>query len=138
MSKLPITVGTRVRVELIAKNKKRGEKLEFVIVAEGSADFDKGFVGANTPLAQTLLGHTAKEILDYPRGDIKQVKIISVEANESASGVDVTEQHAQMLKRARDKAELADMVSFALTFDSKWGDYDPTTIVENFEKKDDA
>ncbi|HZQ06335.1 MAG TPA: GreA/GreB family elongation factor [Anaerolineae bacterium] len=134
---LPIALGQRVEIELISKSKKR-EKLQFVLVADEAADFDKGFLGISTPLAQTILGHTAGEMLEYPRGDIVRVKILAVQPSEHAPAADAAEQRDETLRRARDKAELANMVSFALTFDSKWGDYDPEMIVENFEKKDDA
>jgi len=135
--KVAIALGQRVEMELISKSKKR-EKLQVVVVADAAADFDKGFLGISTPLAQAILGHTAGETLEYTRGDIAQVKILAVQPSENAPAADAAEQRDEALRRARDKAELANMVSFALTFDSKWGDYDPETIVENFEKKDDA
>jgi Transcription elongation factor, GreA/GreB, C-term len=138
-----IELGTRADIELIAKDRSR-EKLQLVIVADQAANFDQGFLGISTPLAQTIIGHGAGETLDYPRGDILQVNILSVQAAGEAVSAETAEQRDQRLRRARDKAELANMVSFALTFDSKWGDYDPEQIVENFEdsdrksRKDDA
>lgn len=130
---LKIAVGTSVAVELIGKNKTR-EKLQFVLVDDQAADFDKGLLGAGTPLAKTILGHAAGETLAYARGDIVQVKIIKVQVADDAPRVDTAEQRDEALRRARDKAELANMVSFALTFDSKWGDYDPEQIVKQYEE----
>lgn len=137
---LKIAEGARVEIELVAQDKSR-EKLQFILVPDVAADFDKGLLGIGTPLAQTIVGHAANETLEYKRGDIVAVKILSVEANVEAPAPDAGEQREESLRRARDKAELASMVSFALTFDSKWGDYDPEQIVKQYEeneKKDDA
>lgn len=138
MNEIVIAANTRVELELVAKDKTR-EKLSFVLVPDDAADFDKGLLGIGTPLAQTILGHSANETLEYKRGDIVQVKILSVQENKDA--VATAEERAETLRRARDKAELASMVSFALTFDSKWGDYDPEQIVKQYEeneKKDEG
>lgn len=127
-----IGVGTRVQVELISKNKTR-EKLQVTLVADDQADFDKYFLSASTPLAKTLLGHHAGETLDYKHSDIVQLKIVAVEAGSVLAQADTAEQRGETLRRARDKAELSNLVSFALTFDSKWGDYDPEQIVKQYE-----
>lgn len=134
----PLLVGenTRVEIELVAKDKKR-EKLSFVLVPDDAADFDQERLGLGTPLAKTILGHTANETLDYKRGDIVQVKILKVEPNAEASAPDTGAEREQALRRARDKAQHANMVSFALTFDSKWGDYDPENIRENWDVPND-
>lgn len=122
----------RVEIELVAKDKTR-EKLSFVLVPDEAADFDKGRLGAGTPLAKTILGHEAGETLEYKRGDIVQVKILSAQENTEELAPDAGEQREEALRRARDKAQHANMVSFALTFDSKWGDYDPENIQENWD-----
>src|SRR5436305_1004171 len=106
-----ITVGTRVQVELISKNRTR-EKLQLVLVADEQANFDKGFLSTSTPLAKTLLGHSAGETLDYKHGDIVQLKIVSVEAGDALAQADTAEQRGETLRRARDKAELSNLVSF--------------------------
>lgn len=146
MNPILVTPNTRVEIELVAKDKTR-EKLILALVPDAAANFEKGLLGIGTPLAQTLLGHAANETLEYKRGDIVQVKILSVQANVQAPTTSADER-AETLRRARDKAELANMVSFALTFDSKWGDYnldmfdvttdqehvaDPKQIVEQHE-----
>lgn len=131
MDILQVTEGARVAIELIAKDKTR-EKISFVLVADDAADFDKGLLGIGTPLARTIVGHGANETLEYKRGDIVQVKILSVEENADVP-TDAGEAREESLRRARDKAQHANMVSFALTFDSKWGDYDPENIRENWD-----
>jgi Transcription elongation factor, GreA/GreB, C-term len=137
MSELTVAENTRVEIELIGKGKTR-EKLAFVLVPDDSADFDKGLLGMGTPLAKAILGHEAKETLEYKRGDILQVKIVSVAENAQVLDPDAGEQREETLRRARDKAQHANMVSFALTFDSKWGDYDPENIQENWEVPKDV
>jgi hypothetical protein len=132
-----VAENTRVEIELIAKDKSR-EKLNFVLVPDDAANFDKGLLGMGTPLAKTILGHAAGETLEYKRGDIVQVKILSVQENMEALAPDAGEQREEALRRARDKAQHANMVSFALTFDSKWGDYDPENIQENWDVPKDT
>ncbi len=132
---LEIGTGTRVQVELISKNKTR-EKLQMVLVTDEQADFDKGFLSGSTPLAKTLMGHHAGETLEYKHGDIVELKIVSVEAGNALAQADTAEQRGETLRRARDKAELSNLVSFALTFDSKWGDYDPEQIVKQYEDEE--
>ena len=131
--KIAIALGAHVSLELIARDKTR-EKIQCTLVQDDAADFGKGFLGANTPLAQTLLGHTVGETLAYKRGDIVQVKILAVQSAQAALDTSAAEHRSEALRRARDKAELANMVSFALTFDSKWGDYDPEQIVKQYEE----
>lgn len=133
---LAITIGTRVEIELLARDKTR-EKLILVLVNDDAADFDKGYLSINTPLAKTILGHAVGETLAYLQGDMLQVKILAVENAPATTMTDAAEQRDETLRRARDKAELANMVSFALTFDSKWGDYDPEQIVKQYEENQD-
>lgn len=132
MNERKVTENMRVEIELISKDKSR-EKLSVVLVQDNAADFDKGLLGMGTPLAKTIMGHTAGETLEYKRGDIVQVKILGVSENAETVAPDAGEQREEALRRARDKAQHANMVSFALTFDSKWGDYDPENIQENWD-----
>lgn len=134
--KITIAPGTRVEIELTARDKTR-ETLQCVLVNDDAADFAKGLLSVNTPLAKTILGHTAGETLAYTQGDIVQIKILNVQRAPDAVASDAGEQRDETLRRARDKAELASMVSFALTFDSKWGDYDPEQIVKQYEEHQD-
>ncbi len=135
----PMTVAenTKVEVELVASDKTR-EKMEVVLVPDNAADLAKGRLGIGTPLAQAILGHAAGETLEYKRGDIVRVKILSVAVNEQALAAGAGEEREESLRRARDKAQHANMVAFALTFDSKWGDYDPENIQENWGVPQDA
>lgn len=131
--KITVAAGTRVEIELTARDKTR-EILQCVLVNDDAADFAKGLLSVNTPLAKTILGHTAGETLAYTQGDIVQIKILDVQRAPEAHAADAGEQRDETLRRARDKAELASMVSFALTFDSKWGGYDPEQIVKQYEE----
>lgn len=134
---LVAALGARVEIELRARDTTR-ERLAFVLVNDAAADFDKGLLSVNTPLAQTILGHAAGETLAYTQGDIVQIKILAVQNAPADFAPDAAEQREEALRRARDKAELASMVSFALTFDSKWGDYDPEQIVKQYEDQAQA
>lgn len=132
MESVTIAPGMRVEIELVGKDKTR-EKLSLVLVPDDAADFDRGLLGTGTPLAKAILGREAGETIEYKRGDIVQVKILSAEQSAEELAPGAGEQREEALRRARDKAQHANMVSFALTFDSKWGDYDPENIQENWD-----
>ena len=131
---LKVELGTRVEVELMSKTGAR-ERLPLDIVPDQNADFDRGLLGAGTPLARSIIGHAAGETLDYKRGEIVTVTIHAVHPSDKIADLNVSGQREEVMRRARDKAELANMVSFALTFDSKWGDYDPEEISKNWEQE---
>jgi hypothetical protein len=133
MAESRVTENSRVEIELVSKNKSK-ESLSFVLVPDDAADFDKGRLGLGTPLAKAILGHGVGETLEYKRGDIVQVRIVSVEESAESVAPDAGEEREETLRRARERAELESMVSFALTFDSKWGDYDPEQIVKQYEE----
>ncbi len=48
MAEHRVAQNMRVEIELVSKNKTR-EKLEFVLVPDEAADFDKGLLGLGTP-----------------------------------------------------------------------------------------
>ncbi len=135
------TVGlnSHVAVELISQTGKR-EQLAFEIVPDRAADFAAGRLSESAPLARAILGKAAGDTVPYKVGDLRQVKILSVAAaaNKTDTEAAAAERDAR-LDQARSQAELGNMISFALTFDSKWGDYDPEEIAAKWdesEKKD--
>jgi GreA/GreB family transcription elongation factor len=131
---LRVALGTHVEIELLAKSG-ASEHLAFDLVTEREADFERGFLGINTPLAQALLDQAAGSTVPYRRGDIVQVSVLSVSASRNLPSADAAEKRQTVLRQAADQAELTNAVSFALTFDSKWGDYDPEGITANWEKQ---
>ena len=128
-----VDTGTHVEVELIDQQG-NGEPLSFDIVPEESADFEHGFLGANTPLAQAILGQCAGNVVSYQMGDITSVRIVSVSPSQISVPPDAAERRQAVLKKALDAAERTNAEMFAASYSSKWGDYDPTGIAQWDEK----
>jgi len=119
-----VTLGAGVEVELIDESG-AGERLALVVVPDKQADFPAGFLGASTPLAKSLLGQRLGSVVPYRRGDIREVRILSVtpSAQVPKTGADVSRQ--AVIQKALDKSDLEDAIRLALTVDVKWGEYDP-------------
>ena len=127
-----VAIGTHVEVELIPTSGE-SEHLAFDIVSDGEADFASGFLGAGTPLARAILGHSAGSVVTYQVGDVTQVKILAVGASNRAPAGDVSADRQAVIQKAISKSDLADAVRFALTVDQKWGDTDPEGIASNWD-----
>ncbi len=128
-----VALGTRVEVELVNKNGTR-ERLAFDIVPDREADFAAGRLSENAPLAKALAGKRAGDSVPYQVGDLVEARVLSVGASRRAPGEDAAAEREEKLRRARSQAELGNVISFALTFDSKWGDYDPESIAANWDE----
>jgi hypothetical protein len=124
-----VDTGTHVEVELIDQQG-NAELLSFDIVPEESADFEHGFLGANTPLAQAILGQCAGSVVPYHMGDIDSVPIVSVSPTQTSAPTDAAERRQAVLKKALDEAERTNAEMFAASYSSKWGDYDPAGIAQ--------
>lgn len=125
--------GCRVAIELIGIDQSR-EKMAFQIVPDELADFPRGFVGESTPLAKALIGHTAGERVAYRVDDIREVVILGVEVAEGLPDRSVIERREAVLRKALRQSELSNLISFAASFNSKWGDYDPESLVDEWEQ----
>ncbi len=120
---IPIDIGAQVEVELESQSGER-EFLIFTIVADEQADFKAGFLGAHTPLATAIMGQRAGRILPYQAGDIRRVRILSVTVSEQTQTEDVAARREAVIRKAVKRSDYINMVNFASSFDSKWGDYD--------------
>jgi len=124
-----VDMGTHVEVELIDQQDS-AELLAFDIVSDESADFEHGFLGAGTPLAQAILGQLVGSVIPYRMGDVSRVRIVSVDRSQIIAPTDAAERRQAALKKARDQAERTSAEIFAASYSSKWGDYDPAGIAD--------
>jgi hypothetical protein len=122
-ARIPIGNGTLVEVELISRSGK-SERLTFTLVEDGQADFAAGFLGEGTPLARTLIGHTAGEDLPYEAGDLRSVKVLAVTVSERAPGENVAARRKAVLRQAVDHSDYINAMIFATSVNNKWGDTD--------------
>jgi hypothetical protein len=111
-----------VEVELI-NDAGESEPLTFELVSEEVADFEHGFLGVNTPLAQAIRGKAAGKQVDYRMADIRSVRIVTVRPSEVKPAADVAERRQAVMEEALRKAERTNADMFASSFSGKWGDY---------------
>ena len=130
---LVVDIGTFVEIELIDSEDQR-EGLSFNISVDAQADFKNGFLGEGTPLAQAIMGHPAGAIVPYRVDEIEAVQILSVQPGQAAPAQDVAARRQETLRKAAEQSDLTNTILFASSFNSKWGDYDPTSLLDEWEQ----
>ena len=130
-----VAEGARIEVALIDETGE-AERMAFDIVSDAMADFANGFLGVGTPLAQTLLGHRAGDVLPYRVADMVEARILSVVASTRSPDVGAAAERRAVVKQAISRSNRDDAVRHALTFNSKWGDYDPEGIEADWDDQD--
>ena len=131
---IPILFHSRVIVELVDSSGE-SERREFIIVATKQADFKSGLLDENTPLGRALRGHCAGETVPYALGDLKEVRILSVECGEESVASDAAEKRRAAVRQAEAQSEITNQMIFATASGSKWGNYD--VDVDKLLKEDD-
>lgn len=124
---LPVKVGMQVELELIDLHG-QPERIGVQIVPQRAADFAAGRLGENTPLAKAILGRFAGSVLPYRVGDLRQVKILSVQPAQADELPDAEARRTAAIQNALDEASQRDAMIFASSFSGKWGDYDPEGV----------
>jgi hypothetical protein len=127
-----VALGTRVEVELLTAEGD-SEQLAFDIVPDDAANFAAGFLGASTPLARAIMGRPAGSRVRYTAGDIVEARILTVAASERLADEDAAAGRDAATRDAVNRAEAEDTIRLALTFSSKWGDYDPEPLERDDE-----
>jgi len=120
---LKVKLGCQVEVELLGSSGSC-ERLTLTLVDDNQADFEAGFLGLGTPLAKTILGKFAGQTLPYRAGDLRSVKILSVQPNGQAQTEDVEARRKATLDKAVKHSDYVNTLIFAGAVNSKWGDYD--------------
>jgi hypothetical protein len=119
---LQVKPGCLVEVELVGQS--GSEHLTFTLVEDDRADFDAGFLGQGTPLAKTILGKLAGQTLPYRVGDLKTVKILSVQPQGKAQSENVAARRQAAIDKAVKHSDSVNAMIFSGAVNSKWGDYD--------------
>ncbi len=131
-SPLKVWAGRHVELELKYQTSET-ERLSLDVVADKSADFERGFLGESTPLAKAIMGRQAGEVVPYRAGDILQVRILSVSAELSAQPEDLSEKREETVRKAIRQSDHTSAVIYASSMNSKWGDYDPDGLKDEEE-----
>ncbi len=122
-----VALGTRVEVELTSHDGE-SELLAFDIVQEQAADFDAGFLAISTPLARAIVGRPVGSEVSYRMGDMVKVRILSIARSQRKADHEAAAGREASTREAVQRAKTDDTIQLALTFSSKWGDYDPTPL----------
>jgi hypothetical protein len=117
-------VGDHVVIELIDRQG-QVETLAFDLVPAEAADIDRRLLGANTPLAQALLGRAAGSSAPYVMGDVCRLRILSVGPSPRRELEDAQARREAALQKAVEAIARTNAEMFAASFSGKWGDYDP-------------
>jgi len=120
---IPIARGSKVLLELVDQSG-GVEQVEFTLVESKQADLKSGLLDESTPLGRTLIGHRAGEVIPYTAGDLKEVRVLSVEQGEANAIADAAEKRRESVRKAETQSELINQLNFATASGSKWGDYD--------------
>ena len=130
----PIELNRRVLVELVDSSGE-AERREFTLVTTKQADFKSGLLDETTPLGRLLLGHHAGEVVPYPVGDLKEVRILAVQSGEQSIPSDAADKRRADVHKAEAQSEITNQMIFSTASGSKWGEYD--VDVEKLMKEDD-
>jgi hypothetical protein len=122
-------VGTHVEVELVDEQG-HAETVAFDLVAENAADFDRGLLGINTPLARAIRGKAEGSVVPYAMGDIRSVRIVRVRPSQVSAPPDAAARRQAALDEARRKVERTNADMFAASFSGKWGDYNTDEMTD--------
>jgi len=133
-----IALHSRVTVELVDSTGE-AERYEFTLVTAKQADLKSGLLDENTPLGRALLGHRAGETVPYDIGDLRAVRILSVESGEADVSPEAALKRRAAVRKAAAQSEITSQMIFATASGSKWGDYDVDVdkLLEDKEEKED-
>jgi hypothetical protein len=104
------------------------ERLEFVIVPDELADFNAGFLGQGTPLAQAILGEPVGSAVPYFNGDALSVTILAASPTSRVPSQETAVRRQERYRQALEQSDRTSAMIFASSFSGKWGDYDPQGI----------
>ncbi len=126
-----------VLVELVDSSN-AAEQVTLTLVESKQADFKSGLLDENAPLGRALIGHRAGDVVPYEIGDLKEIRILSVEQSETVP-LDAAEKRRQVVRTAEAQAEIINQLNFATASGSKWGDYDVDVkkLMEQRQTKED-
>jgi hypothetical protein len=119
----PIALLSRLLVELVDSSGE-AERREFTLVTGKQADSTSGLLDENTPLGRLLLGHRAGEVLPYPVGDLREVRILSVTSGGGSIPPEAAAKRRADVQKAAAQSEITNQMIFSTASGSKWGDYE--------------
>jgi hypothetical protein len=115
--------GCHVELVLISRSGE-SERLELDLVTDELADYQAGFLGVSTALAQSILGEKAGVTIPYFTDELMAIEILSIRESTRTPDVNTATRRDTALKNAKDQIEFTNAVLFAASVNTKWGAYD--------------
>jgi hypothetical protein len=134
---IAVDIGMHVDLELITESGEV-EGLALDIVPDNAANYAKGLLGASTPLARALVGHTAGSRVIYQHGDIRFVRILAVHPCSGQELEDLSSQRQAAYQKAVDQSNKTNMLLAASSMNSKWGAYDLAPLDGDEDSREEA
>ncbi len=100
------------------------ERCEYTLVTAKQADLRAGLLDESTPLGRALMGHQAGETVPYKVGDLREVRILTVESGAEDISPEAAQKRRADVQKAAAQSEITNQMIFATASGSKWGDYD--------------
>lgn len=117
-----VILGCCVELDFIYRTGNR-QRIKVELVPDDKADFERGFLGISTPLAQTLLGEGPGYLIPYFTEEFQAIQIILIE--KSSLGADhQSSARKKVIQETLEQIEFRDAVLFASSTSTKWGSYD--------------
>ncbi|HEX9029919.1 MAG TPA: hypothetical protein VF823_12145 [Anaerolineales bacterium] len=130
-SNRPVKAGLGRHIVLDLDTSEGVERLEFDVVPDEYADFSLGFLGAGTPLARAIEGLASGQQVPYRLGNGRSVRIISVATSRVPPPKYIAARRQATVQKAVDQSDRTNAMIFASSFSGKWGDYDPSSFVDD-------
>lgn len=118
-----------VELELLSQHEPP-ERMRCVVVPEAAADFGRGLLAENTPLAQAILGRRVGEQLGYRQGDLYALRILSITPAPEVDPDASARRRREEVERDERAVAQKNAAAFAASFSGKWGDYDPDGVAK--------
>jgi hypothetical protein len=118
----PVSLNCRVLVELVDASG-QVERQEFMLVPAEQADYKSGLLDVNTPLGRLLLGRRAGATVPYRVGDLREVRILAVQAVDGSISSDAALKRREAVQKAAAQSEITNQMIFSTASGSKWGEY---------------
>jgi hypothetical protein len=118
-----VKIGSHVEIELISAAGET-ERLAFDLVRDAAADFAAGFLGIGTPLGRALVGRPQGATVHYRMADVVAATIVRVTESKRVPDARASEARQAAAREAIERYDREERARLALTFDSKWGEWD--------------
>jgi hypothetical protein len=119
--------GCHVEIELVFRTGQR-EILEFDIMPDTLADYQKGFIGESAPLVKAIIGEKCGYLIPFFTEEFQAIQILSIKKSNREPDAKPAASRKASMGEVRSQIEFRDALLFASSSDTKWGSYDADSL----------